>query len=132
MLCLFKNSKLSLPFHLFALLSSWGGVIYWLNFSLIEKSFLANVFSGQALFIDLIFALPIVLIFAIVIYAFVYWLIKFCVIIFLPHTIIQIQTENELDDMLDPELGKDYWKKDPKLEDAALAKQADKKSDKII
>lgn len=113
MLCLFKNSRLSLPFHLLASLISWGSVIYWLYFAFINKAFLENFFSGQALFVDLLFGLPIVLIFAIVIYAFLYWGIKLMVIVFLPQTIIHTQTENELDETLDPALGENYWEKGP-------------------
>ncbi len=125
MLCLFKNSKLSLPFHLFAFLVGWGGVIYWIYFSFIHKSFLANMISGQALFVDLLFGLPIVLIFAIVVYAFLYWLIKFVVIIFLPHTIIHIQTENALDDTLDPELGERYWENPPETKKSSAVNKLD-------
>lgn len=98
MLCLFRNARLSPFFHLLASVVSLGSVLYWFYFSLIQKSFLENVFSGQALMVDLLFGLPIVLIFAIVIYAFLYWSIKFLVILLLPQTIIHIASELEEDE----------------------------------
>lgn len=122
MFCLFKNSRLSLPFHLLASLLSWSSVLYWLYFSFINKSFLENVFSGKALFIDLLFGLPIVLIFAIVIYAFIYWSLKVLVILFLPHTLIEVQSNNTLSDELDPSLGDDYWEKTDSPESASKTK----------
>lgn len=100
MLCLFRNSRLSPFYHLLASAISLGSVLYWFYFSLIQKSFLENVFSGQALMVDLLFGLPIVLIFAIVIYAFLYWSVKFLVILLLPHTIIHIASELEEEDEL--------------------------------
>lgn len=93
MLCLFRNARLSPFFHLLASLISWGSVFYWFYFSLIHKSFLENVFSGQVLLVDLLFGLPIVLIFAIVIYAFLYWSIKLFVILVFPHTIIHLSSD---------------------------------------
>lgn len=122
MFCLFKNSRLSLPFHLLASLLSWSSVLYWLYFSFINKSFLENVFSGKALFVDLLFGLPIVLIFAIVIYAFIYWSLKVLVILFLPHTLIEVQSNNTLSDELDPSLGDDYWEKTDSPESASKTK----------
>ncbi len=127
MLSLFRNSKLSSSFHIFALAVSWSAVAYWLHFSFIQHNFLGNVISGQALLVDLIFGLPIVLIFSIVVYAFFYWLVKFLVIVFLPHTIIDLTVENVLEDTLDPELGEDYWK-----ENADKKTKSDKKSSRYM
>lgn len=103
MLCLFRNARLSPMFHILASLISWGTVFYWLYFSFIHKSFLENVFAGKALMVDLLLGLPVVLVFAIVIYAFLYWSIKLLVILLFPHTIIHLKTDldEESDNLLD-------------------------------
>lgn len=103
MFCLFKNSRLNPLLNLISLLLSWGAVAYWAHFAFIEKSFLENVFSGQAFFIDLLFGLPIVLIFAIVIYAMVSWTFKLLVILLYPAGVTQIATETSEEELAEIE-----------------------------
>ncbi len=66
--------------------------------------------------VDLLLGLPIVLLFAIIIYAMVYWTFKVIIIIFAPY-MIEKNSEVEMpEDSLDPamveEFGDDYWQKD--------------------
>lgn len=93
MFCLFKNSKLTPPLNLVSLMMSWGLVLYWSHFAFIEKEFLEKVFTGDAMFVDLLFGLPIVLIFAIVIYAMVSWSFKVLIILLYPAGLIEIKSE---------------------------------------
>lgn len=110
MFCLFKNSKIAYPLNWIVLFLSLFGVVYWLNFAFIEKAFLETVFEGQALFVDLLLGLPVVLIFAVVVYAMIFWALKVLIILFLPQMIVQLEApQSELSDELDPALGDDYW-----------------------
>lgn len=109
MFCLFRNSKIIYPLNLWVWLASMAPVVYWLYFAFVEKSFLQNFLSGQSLFIDLLLGLPIVLIFGIVIYAMIYWLLKFIVIMFWPQMIEKLDNTSEEDQMPDPSLGENYW-----------------------
>lgn len=113
MFCLFKNSKIAYPLNWIVLLLSLAGVAYWLHFAFIEKEFLKTVFEGQALFVDLLLGIPVVLIFAVVVYAMIFWVLKVLIILFLPQMIIQIEApQAELSDELDPSLGESYWQQD--------------------
>lgn len=113
MFCLFKNSKIAYPLNWIVLLSSLAGVAYWLHFAFIEKEFLKTVFAGQALFVDLLLGIPVVLIFAVVVYAMIFWLLKVLIILFLPQMIVQLDApQSELSDELDPSLGEAYWQQE--------------------
>jgi len=110
MFCLFKNSKIAYPLNWIVLFLSLFGVVYWLHFAFIEKDFLETVFEGQALFVDLLLGLPVVLIFAVVVYAMIFWTLKVLIILFLPQMIVQLDApQAELSDELDPSLGDAYW-----------------------
>jgi len=116
MLCLFKNSKLSPLFHVIGLIISLSLVGYWLYFAMIDKSFISHLWSGKLLMIDLLFGLPIVLVFAVVIYAFSYWLFKLAIIVLFPQTIIQIESMEDSDEEIDPRFEPEYWNKSSKDE----------------
>ncbi|QBZ83377.1 hypothetical protein GHNINEIG_01431 [Hydrogenovibrio crunogenus] len=127
MFCLFKNSKIAYPFNWIVLLLSLAGVAYWLHFAFIEKEFLMTMFEGQALFVDLLLGLPVVLIFAVVVYAMIFWLLKVLIILFLPQMIIQLEArQSELSDELDPSLGEAYWQQEDR--DATDAETSSKSS----
>ncbi len=116
MFCLFRNSRIVNPLNYLVLILSWLPTLYWLYFTLVEKSFLHNFFDGASLMVDLLLGLPIVLLFAIIIYAMVYWTFKVIIIIFAPY-MIEKNSEVEMpEDSLDPamveEFGDDYWQKD--------------------
>lgn len=107
MFCLFRYSRIIAPYHFWVNVISIAPVIYWLYFALVEKAFLDNFLSGQTLFVDLLLGLPVVLIFAIVIYAMVFWLLKLTIVLLVPSWIIKLEplqeTENdELDEVFDP------------------------------
>lgn len=113
MFCLFRNSKIAYPLNLWVLIISIAPVLYWLYFALVQKDFLHNFVSGKSLFVDLLLGLPVVLIFAIVIYAMVFWVLKLIVILLWPGQIVPLKPLSEQDAELDPELGEDYWMKTP-------------------
>lgn len=74
------------------------------------------LFEGQALIVDLVFGLPLVLALAIVVYATVFWTFKLIIILLLPQFVVHIDPEeieqvNKQDDLseLEKQHGKDYW-----------------------
>lgn len=116
MFCLFRNSRIVNPLNYFVLAISWMPVLYWLHFAFIEKSFVNNYIEGSTLMVDLLLGLPIVLLFAIVIYAMFYWFLKIVVITFAPY-MIEKNTypdapEDNLDESLQEKYGEDYWDKE--------------------
>lgn len=131
MFCLFKNSRIAFPINYLVLLISLGGTGYWLYFAFVEKAFLEIMFAGKALFVDLLLGLPVVLIFAVVVYAMIFWLLKVALILVLPQYIIPITPpESELSDELDPALGNDYWDKENPPESNEEPKQPQDSQDK--
>lgn len=93
---LFKNSRLSYPLNWIVWGISVSGVLYWLFFAFIEKGFLDRVLGGTALFVDLLLGLPVVLIFALVVYALIYWGLKVLVILLLPNWFERIESTDTL------------------------------------
>lgn len=125
MLCLFRNSKLSPVFHLLGLFISLSLMGYWLYFALVDKNFISHFLSGKALVIDLLFGLPVVLVFAVVVYAFSYWVFKLIIILLLPNTIIQIDSMEDSEEDLDPRFEDEYWNKHG--DDVELSEDAEQK-----
>lgn len=132
MFCLFRNSRIVYPLNLLVLFISLAPVVYWLYFSLIEKSFLQNFIEGQTLFVDLLLGLPVVLIFAVVIYAMIYWFLKLVIILLAPGMIEKLPPLNdesltdELTEEMEAHLGEDYWMHPP--EEASEASSPDSKT----
>ncbi|MDX1796550.1 MAG: hypothetical protein R3219_07475 [Hydrogenovibrio sp.] len=129
MFCLFRNSRIVYPLNLLVLFVSLAPVVYWLYFSLIEKSFVQNFIEGQTLFVDLLLGLPVVLIFAVVIYAMIYWLLKLVIILLAPTMIEKLPPLNEeealtdeLTDEMEAELGEDYWMHPPEASEDSSSK----------
>lgn len=107
MFCLFRNSRIIAPYNFWVNFISLSPVLYWLHFALIEKQFLDNFFSGQTLFVDLLLGLPVVLVFAIVIYAMIFWVLKLAIVMAVPSWVVKLEPltpeEDELiDDVFDP------------------------------
>ena len=127
MFCMFKNSRLTYPLNWIVLLLSLVGVVYWLNFAFIEKAFLERVFGGEALFVDLLLGLPVVLIFALVIYAIIYWGLKVLVMLFLPKMIEQVEVG---DTTLSDELEYDQLEEHPSLSDDSESKSSSSQTSK--
>lgn len=125
MFCLFRNSRFIYPLNYLVLVLSLAPVFYWLYFTLVEKSFLDNFIKGQTLFVDLLLGLPVVLLFAVIIYAMIYWTLKVVTIIVAPYLLEENKYEEEKDSF-DPasmeEHGEDYW----------LKEQEQKKQDKDL
>ena len=99
---LFKNSRLTYPLNWVVLWLSLAGLGYWLYFAFIEKAFLERMLGGTALFVDLLLGLPVVLIFALVVYALIYWGLKVLVILFLPNWLQRIESvDSQLSETLE-------------------------------
>ncbi|WP_040725052.1 hypothetical protein [Thiomicrorhabdus sp. Kp2] len=116
MLCLFRNTKLHPALNLMAIIVSLASVIGWLYFTFIHKNLMQMLFEGQALIVDLVFGLPLVLALAIVVYATVFWTFKLIIILLLPQFVVHIDPEenqqaSNQDDLseLEEQHGKDYW-----------------------
>ncbi len=121
MFCLFRNSHIHPSLNRYVILLSLSGVIGWLYFTIIEKSLVNMVMSGDALIVDLVFGLPLVLMMAVVVYATIYWTCKILIIIALPKFImptepeenaLQEQVEEDHIQTLEEKHGSEYWAKD--------------------
>jgi len=117
MFCLFRNTHLKAPFSHFALALSWVSALYWSYFTFIEKDFWHKIQTGQAMLVDLVLGLPLVIAIAIVLYAATYWSIKLVAIFLLPHltyyydSAAQVENDEELAQM-ESKLGSEYWTKE--------------------
>lgn len=118
MFCLFRNSQIEPRLNRYVILLSLIGVMAWLYFSFVEKSLVGKVLSGEALIVDLVFGLPLVLMLAVVVYACIYWGCKLLIILLLPDSIIMKSDETQQleDEMSEEEIshleekhGQAYW-----------------------
>ncbi len=112
---LFRHHRIEPKLNRYAVLLSLGAVIGWLYFSFIEKSFVGKMISGDALIVDLVLGLPLVLMFTIIVYACAYWSCKLLIIFLLPQALIPYQREDpkqEAETQRQEEAhGKNYWNK---------------------
>lgn len=140
MFCLFRNSHIHPSLNRYVILLSLFGVIGWLYFTLIEKSLVNMVVSGEALIVDLVFGLPLVLMMAVVVYATIYWTCKILIIIALPQLIVpaapemdvlreQLEEDNIQD--LEERHGSEYWTKDDTHSELEPPKAKKKAPDEI-
>lgn len=124
MLCLFRNSHIHPRLDPAAIAISLAATLWWLYFAFIEKDLMSKISSGQALIVDLVFGLPLVLALAVMVYATVYWSLKLLLVLFFPKALVakpeeiyELQ-EDEVLDSLEEEQGKEYWQsensKEPK------------------
>ncbi|WP_051347227.1 hypothetical protein [Thiomicrorhabdus chilensis] len=117
MFCLFKNSHIHPRINLYVVLVSLLSVVAWLYFAFIEKELVTKLFEGQAIMVDLLLGIPLVLMLAVVVYATVYWFFKLLIVYFLPQAIVPAQQFETLDDemteetleSLQEQLGEEYW-----------------------
>jgi len=147
MFCLFKNSHLYPKVNFYLIAAGWVGVIAWLEFTFIQKDLVFKVLQGEAIMVDLLFGLPLVLMLAVVIYATIYWFLKLIVVYAFPQAIMpaseyddsmpEIIEDPELVQELEDEFGDEYWssqKKNPHQNDSTDVVtnrvQSDIKSDK--
>ncbi|GAB6070296.1 hypothetical protein JCM30760_13930 [Thiomicrorhabdus hydrogeniphila] len=117
MLCLFRNTKLHPLLNLIAILLSLSSVVGWLYFTFVHKNLFEMLFEGQALIVDLVFGLPLVLALAVVIYATVFWVFKLIIILLLPKMVLHIDPNDDnvlnQEDLseLEQKHGEAYWTK---------------------
>lgn len=97
MLCLFRNSQIHPKLDPVAVALSWAATLYWLYFAFIEKALLDKIQTGNALLIDLVFGFPLVIFFAIMVYATVYWAIKLLLVVLWPVALIEKPQSFETD-----------------------------------
>lgn len=119
MFCLFKNSHLYPKVNFYLIAAGWVGVIAWLEFTFIQKDLVFKVLQGEAIMVDLLFGLPLVLMLAVVIYVTIYWFLKLIVVYAFPQAIMpaseyedampEIVEDPELVQELEDEYGDQYW-----------------------
>ncbi|WP_127470888.1 hypothetical protein [Thiomicrorhabdus aquaedulcis] len=89
----------------------------------------SKIITGEAVIVDLVFGLPLVLSLAVVVYAMIYWSIKVAFIYLLPQAMVQLQEASTLVDSptdeheistLEAQHGQAYWQKHTLNTDAAL------------
>ncbi len=83
----FLYGKLSPRIHFIANMLGLFSAFYWLYYTLFYKEFFSAYFSGKLTLIDLLVGFPLILSLAPVLYALVYWLIKWGVIFLIPDKI---------------------------------------------
>lgn len=79
--------------------------VLWLYFSVIHKQLMQRMIDGQAELLDALIGFPLVLALAIVIYASVYWFIKWLLIMFWPQSLtLPPETEEHFDPSQDDDV----------------------------
>lgn len=139
MFCLFRNSHIHPSLNRYVILLSLFAVIAWLYFTMVEKSLVSMVVSGEALIVDLVFGLPLVLMMGVVVYATIYWTCKILIIIALPQFIIPPAAEDDLQEQLEEDNiqaleerhGSEYWTKDDTHSESDSSKAKQKSSDEV-
>ncbi len=130
MFCLFRNSHIHPRLNPYVVLLALLGVVGWFYFSLIEKSLVGKVVGGEALIVDLVFGLPLVLMLGVMVYSTIYWTCKLLIIMALPNFIVSIEPEVdalqeqlEIDHIkaLEAEHGSEYWTKEGTLTELGRA-----------
>ncbi len=119
MFCLFKNARLYPRVNFYLIAAGWVGVLFWLEFTFIEKELVFKLIKGEAILVDLVFGLPLVLMLAVVIYATIYWFLKLIVVYVFPSAIMPaseyeealptIEEDPELQQQLEQQYGDEYW-----------------------
>ncbi|WP_238696212.1 hypothetical protein [Thiomicrorhabdus sediminis] len=96
---------------------------------------MSKLFAGQALLVDLVVGIPLVLAMAVMVYASVYWSFKLLIIFLLPRFVYQVEESIEPEDELDElqkQHGAQYWQQDEQSEKDSTSAEGslpDKKSD---
>lgn len=71
--------------------------LFWLYFSIIQQQLLQRMLEGKAQILDALIGFPLVIALAIVIYATVYWFIKWIIILLAPQTLTLPPEEDEVE-----------------------------------
>lgn len=103
MLSLFRGYQIEPRLNRYVMLLGLSGVFAWLYFSFIKKAFVGKIISGEALIVDLVLGLPLVLMLAIVVYASIYWSCKLFIIFLLPHAMIPVPDSDQIVDEVNDE-----------------------------
>lgn len=118
MFCLFKNSHLTPKVNFFVAAISWIAALAWLNFTFIEKELVLKVIAGEAILLDLLLGIPLVLMLAVVVYATVFWFIKLIIVYLFPRAIApaseydsqsELLEDPDLEETLQKQYGENYW-----------------------
>lgn len=100
MLQLFRQAHIQPHLNRYVVMLSLVATVGWLYFSFIEKALLAKLFEGQALIVDLVFGLPLVLMMAVIVYAICYWSCKLLIIWLWPQQLYFIDLYQEESDLI--------------------------------
>lgn len=120
MFCLFKNSHLTPKVNFFVAAIAWVAALAWLNFTFIEKEFVFKVMAGEAILLDLLLGIPLVLMLAIVVYATIFWFLKLIIVYLFPRAIAPASSYDShsalledpaLEETLQNQYGENYWQK---------------------
>ena len=98
MLYLFRHYRIEPKLNRYAVLLIFSVVAIWLYFSFVEKSFVGKMISGDALIVDLVLGLPLVLMLTIIVYACAYWSCKLIIIFLLPQAMIPYSAKNQMNE----------------------------------
>jgi hypothetical protein len=120
MFCLFKNAHIHPRLNRYVSLVGWVGALAWLYFAFIEKALVYKLFQGEAILVDLLLGVPLVLMMAVVVYATLYWLLKLLIVYVWPQAMVPVEHKQSdiLDDdptvqaELEQEFGEQYWDAD--------------------
>ncbi|WP_178863819.1 hypothetical protein [Thiomicrorhabdus cannonii] len=132
MLCLFRNSVLQPSVNRIGVMLSWLAVLAWLYFSFVEKELWFKLLAGDAILVDLLLGIPLVLMLAVVVYATVYWSFKLLIIALFPQAVMPVVPAGaEHHDLTEQEteFGSDYWQDGSQAESSESAKRSAKKSE---
>jgi hypothetical protein len=133
MLCLFRNSVLQPSVNRIGVLLSWLAVLAWLYFSFVEKELWFKLLAGDAILVDLLLGIPLVLMLAVVVYATVYWFFKLIIIALFPQAVLPVAPADAAADHHDlteqeTEFGSQYWQDGSQAEPTETAKQPEDSS----
>ncbi len=86
-LSMFLYGQLHPKLHFWVNLSGFATAGAWLFYALVVKDFIGRFLAGNLQFLDILVGLPLVIALAPVLYALVYWSVKWLVILIAPHLI---------------------------------------------
>lgn len=96
-LSLFIYGRLHPRIHRWLNGAGFCAAVGWLYYALVYKQFINRFISGNLQFLDILLGLPLVIALAPVIYALIYWSVKWAVILLYPQGISMPVDENKND-----------------------------------
>lgn len=97
MLDLFRYAHPSKKLHLTMVLASSSAALTWLYYTIVNQQLLPRMLKGETELLDALIGFPLVLALSIVIYAIVYWSIKWLIIFIAPQKLTLPPEEDEVE-----------------------------------